>query len=351
MCKNPAMALHRVGVLALDGVVVLDLGVPAQVFGAARGTDRQARYEVLTCTPGGGPVATAAGFRVIPDHGLELLETVDTVIVVGIQGDHLPDRVLTHPDVLRALRAVHRQGRARLVSICTGAFVLAEAGVLDGRPATTHWAYADRFGARYPDVKLDPDVLFVDDGDLLTSAGVAAGIDLCLHIVRRDQGSDVANRAARRCVVAPWRDGGQAQFIERPVPTGPRGANKANKANGGDGDGGGHADGQTTAAARAWALEHLAEPLELRVLAEQARTSVRTFTRRFRQETGQSPGQWINQQRVQLARLLLEDTDLPIDQVASRCGFGTAVSLRQHLHGVVGVSPGAYRRMYRRPGQ
>jgi transcriptional regulator GlxA family with amidase domain len=257
---------------------------------------------------------------VTPEHGLDLLETVDTVIVPGISGGS--DGT---PQVRAALRAAHARG-TRIMSICTGAFVLAAAGLLDGRPATTHWAHAERFRRRYPRVKLDPDVLFVDDGDVLTSAGIAAGIDLCLHVIRRDHGSAAANRAARRCVVPPWRDGGQSQFIERPVPA--------------TGD-------ATTGPTRAWALDHLDRPLDLGTLAGHARMSLRTFTRRFREETGMSPGRWLVRQRVELARHLLEGTDLPIDRVAARAGFGTAASLRQHLHAAVGVSPAAYRRTFR----
>jgi len=213
-----------------------------------------------------------------------------------------------------------------VMSICTGAFVLAAAGLLDDRPATTHWAHVERFRTRYPRVKLDPDVLFVDDGDILTSAGVAAGIDLCLHVIRRDHGSEVANRAARRCVVPPWRDGGQSQFIERPVPA---------------------AGDATTGPTRAWALDRLDQPLDLDTLAGHARMSLRTFTRRFREETGMSPGRWLVRQRVELARRLLEGTDLPIERVAAQAGFGTAASLRQHLHAAVGVAPAAYRRTFR----
>jgi transcriptional regulator GlxA family with amidase domain len=212
------------------------------------------------------------------------------------------------------------------MSICTGAFVLAAAGLLDDRPATTHWAYEEQFRAHFPRVKLDPDVLFVDDGDVLTSAGVAAGLDLCLHVVRNDHGSAVANRAARRCVVPPWRDGGQSQFIERPVP---------------------EVGDTSTAHTRAWALARLDQPLDLEQLARHAGLSVRTFTRRFREETGVSPGRWLAGQRVEHARRLLETTDLPIEAVAGRAGFGTAASLRQHLQATIGVAPAAYRRTFR----
>jgi transcriptional regulator GlxA family with amidase domain len=306
---------HLVAVVALDRVNAFDLGVPSQVFSAARDHDGRRLYDVKVCTPGRAAVRTAAGFSVLPEHGLELLDQADTVVVPGV---YAPVDV----PVIEALRTAS----ARMMSICTGAFVLAEAGLLDDRPATTHWAYADEFRRRYPAVKLDPDVLFVDDGDVLTSAGVAAGMDLCLHVVRRDAGSEVANRAARRCVVAPWRDGGQSQFIERPLP---------------------QLGDTTTAGTRAWALDRLDRALSLEQMARHARTSVRTFTRRFREETGLSPGRWLLLQRVEHARRLLETTDLPIDRVAAQSGLGSAASLRQHLHAVVGVPPAAYRRAFR----
>lgn len=213
-----------------------------------------------------------------------------------------------------------------MVSICTGSYVLAAAGYLDGRPATTHWSSADHFQRTFPQVRVDPGVLFIDDGDVLTSAGVAAGIDLCLHLVRRDHGTAVANEIARRTVVPPHRDGGQAQYIHRPVPE-PQFA--------------------TTTGARAWALTRLDRPILLRDMAEHEAMSVRTFTRRFREEVGISPGQWLTRQRVERARHLLESTDLPIDQVARDAGFGTATSLRQHLQAALGVPPTAYRRTFR----
>jgi transcriptional regulator GlxA family with amidase domain len=215
-----------------------------------------------------------------------------------------------------------------MVSICTGSSVLAAAGLLDGRPATTHWRDVDVFRRLFPAVHLDPDVLFVDDGDVLTSAGVAAGIDLLLHLVRRDHGTAAANRVARRNVIAPWRDGGQSQFIERPVP---------------------EIGSAGTAATRAWALERLGEPLFLADLAAHARMSVRTFTRRFREETGLSASRWLVQQRVALARRLLEATDTPVEKVAADAGFGTTASMRAHLHAAIGVAPLAYRRTYRGP--
>jgi transcriptional regulator GlxA family with amidase domain len=328
--NNRAMAVtvtpHRIAVLALDHVVGLDLGTPAQVFGTARDADAEQLYAVSTCTAGGRPVRSTAGFQVLPDHGLELVASADTVIVPGIhEGAPLTDGTLD-PAVATALRAAHDRG-VRIMSICTGAFVLAAAGLLHGRRATTHWAYAEQFRRLHPDVDLDPDVLFVDDG-VLTSAGVAAGIDLCLHVIRTDHGSEVANRAARRCVVPPWRDGGQAQYIERPVP-------RASQAG--------------TAATREWARQRLHEPVALRDLAAHARMSVRTFTRHFRSETGLSPAQWLLQQRTDHARLLLETTDLTVDQIARQAGFGTTAALRQQLHQRIGVAPSTYRRTFRHP--
>jgi transcriptional regulator GlxA family with amidase domain len=314
---------HRVAVLALDRVMAFDLGVPTQVFFAARTPADEALYNVRVCTPDGEPVRSAAGFAVQPDHGLELLEWADTVVVPGI--DRRSSALLDAPAAVTAsLRAA--TSHARVMSICTGAFVLAAAGLLDDRPATTHWAYEELFRAHFPQVKLDPDVLFVDDGEVLTSAGVAAGIDLCLHVVRRDHGSQIANRAARRCVVPPWRDGGQSQFIERAVPS---------------------AGSASTAATRVWAVEQLHKGLDLDQLARHAGMSVRTFTRRFREETGLSPGRWLAVQRVEHARRLLETTDLPIDRVAAQAGFGTAASLRQHLQATIGVAPANYRRTFR----
>ncbi|GII64967.1 AraC family transcriptional regulator [Sphaerisporangium krabiense] len=313
---------HRVVVVALDDFATLDLGIPGQVFHIARRDDRRL-YEVVTCSPGGRPVRGPAGYRVLPDHDLSVLATADTVLVPGIHGGGPVNDGTIDPELRDALRDAAT--RSRMMSICTGAFVLAAAGLLDGRRATTHWREAPRFRALFPRVRLDPDVLFIDDGDLLTSAGVAAGIDLCLHVLRRDHGSEIANRVARRCVTPPWREGGQAQFIERPLP---------------------EPGGATTAPTRAWMLERLADPLDLAAQARHARMSVRTYTRRFREETGLSPARWLTLQRVEHARHLLESTALPVDQVATRAGFGTATSLRQHLHATVGVAPLTYRHTF-----
>lgn len=330
MCKDPAMTRrHRVAVLALDKVVAFDLGTPSQLFGAARTAGGEQLYEVLVATPGGAPVRSAAGFQVVAEHGLELLDRADTVVVPGIFDKRTFRDGTVAPDVRAALRTAADRG-VRIMSICTGAFVLAASGLLDGRPATTHWFHADKFRRLFPAVRLDPDVLFVDDGDVLTSAGVAAGVDLCLHVIRSDHGSTVANQAARRCVVPSWRAGGQSQFIPQPMSHSTSAAL-----------------GSSTAAAQAWALEHLDTPLDLRALAQRARMSIRTFTRRFREETGLSPAKWVALQRVEHARMLLETTDLAIDVVARSSGFGTGAALRQQLGKAVGVAPSAYRTTFR----
>ncbi len=326
MRKNRAMA-HSIAVLALDDVVAFDLGTPVQVFNAARHADKVRLYTTRVCSA--GPVRSTAGFTVTPDFGLDELATADTVIVPGVGGGGPVTDGTLPADVKAALLGAAERG-ARIVSICTGASVLAAAGLLDGRPAATHWAWGNRISRLYPQVKWNFDVLFVDDGDILTSAGVGAGVDLCLHIVRNDHGTEVANRAARRCVVPPFREGGQAQYIERPVPV---------------------AAGAGTEPTRAWALDRLAEPVSLEDMAAHARMSVRTFTRRFRDETGLSPRQWLLRQRVTHAQLLLESTDLAVDAVARRSGLGSATALRQHLQATIGVAPSAYRRTFRHPVQ
>ncbi|WP_367125115.1 GlxA family transcriptional regulator [Streptomyces phytohabitans] len=331
--RNADAPPHRVAVLVRDGVLPLELGLVHQLFGAAvapPGAPDAGRrlYAVVTCAPAPGEVRTDADFPVLVRHGPEALAEADTVLVPASHGPDEPDvRGGSDPRLAAALARV-RPG-TRTASICTGAFVLAAAGLLDGRRATTHWKSAARFRALFPDVRLDPDVLYTDDGDVLTSAGEAAGIDLCLHMIRRDHGAAVANDVARSTVVPPHRDGGQAQFIARPVPEPERRA--------------------STGAARAWALEHLERPLTLRELAEREAMSVRTFTRRFHEEVGVTPLRWLNRQRVERARQLLEETDLPVDRVAADAGFGTGASLRQHMRAALGVSPRAYRATFRGP--
>ncbi|MEU5954980.1 helix-turn-helix domain-containing protein [Streptomyces sp. NPDC047525] len=317
---------HRVVVLALDGVIPFELGIPQRIFGRARTADHELLYEVVTASvrpP--GPVRTDADFAILVENGPECLADADTVVVPASYelGPVYEEGRLT-ADLAAAL--AHIKPGTRLISICTGGYVLAAAGYLDGRTATTHWSSAEHFQRLFPRITVDPDVLFIDDGDVLTSAGVAAGLDLCLHVVRGDHGAAVANEVARRTVVPPHRDGGQAQYIQRPVP---------------------ELQLATTTSARAWALGHLHEPIQLRDMADQESMSVRTFTRRFREEAGVSPGQWLAQQRVERARHLLESSDLSVDQVARDAGFGTAQSMRAHLQAALGVTPTAYRRTFR----
>ncbi|QEU83081.1 helix-turn-helix domain-containing protein [Streptomyces subrutilus] len=325
---EPQRTPHRVVVLALAGLLPFELGIPHRIFGYAKDRTGRRFYETLTCGLAPGPVATDADFAVRVEHGPELLATADTVVVPA---SYELGPVHEHGRLTEELAAAlaHIRPGTRLVSICTGGYVLAAAGYLDGRPATTHWASAEHFQRLFPAVRVDPGVLYTDDGDVLTSAGVASGIDLCLHIVRRDHGAAVANDVARRTVVPPHREGGQAQFVERPVP---------------------HARQAGTATARAWVLDRLHEPLRLTDLARREAVSVRTFTRRFREESGVSPGQWLTGQRVERARELLERTDLPMEHVARESGFGTAQSLRKHVRAALGVSPTAYRRTFRAGG-
>ncbi|MEV0252778.1 helix-turn-helix domain-containing protein [Streptomyces sp. NPDC050732] len=320
---------HRVAVLVRDGVLPMELGLVHQLFGGARGPAGERLYEVRTCAvTGPGMIRTDADFPIGAPHGPEELARADTVIVPA---SHEEDESLT-PSALptQLARALENAaGAARLASICTGAFVLAAAGLLDGRRATTHWLSTDLFARRFPSVTVDPDVLYVDEGRILTSAGEAAGVDLCLHLIRGDHGAAVAADVARRTVVPPHREGGQAQYIQRPVTP---------------------AQSTSTGAARAWAQARLHEPLTLRQLADQASMSVRTFSRRFREETGLTPMQWLTQRRLDRARELLESTDHTVDRVATEAGFGTAASLRAHFVAGVGVAPATYRATFRGSG-
>lgn len=317
--------MHRVAVLLVEPVVGFDATIAPTLFGAAADAEGTPLYEVVTCGLSRTPVATTTGFAIVPAAGPEVLATADTVVVPGTR--YAPARAHGELDAdLAAALATIRPG-TRIVSICTGAFVLAAAGMLDDRPATTHWRFADDLRTLHPDVLLDENVLFVDDGDVLTSAGLAAGIDLCLHIIRGDHGAAVANEVARYCVVPPWREGGQAQFIERHVPAETQGHT-------------------STAATRQWALDHLDEPLSIEQLARHARMSERTFCRRFREETGQSPGGWVRLRRVERARELLETHDLPVDEVARRAGLGSGGNLRHHLRRGLGMSPSSYRKVF-----
>jgi AraC family transcriptional activator FtrA len=309
--KDPA----KIVALVFPGVVAFDLATPAQVFGHR--TERH-RYDFRVATPQPGEVPTSTGFSIVAAHGLEALGDAQTVIVPG----HWDADREWPPEALDALRAFD----GRVVSICTGAFVLAAAGLLDGRRATTHWYDAPRLAELHPEIDVDPKVLYVDEGRILTSAGVAAGIDLCLHLVRLDHGAHVANAVARRIVVAPHRSGGQAQFVDGPSPREERSA---------------------VAPTLDWALERLGEPLTVAAMARHALMSERSFARRFVAETGTTPLRWLIDQRVAHARRLLERTDDPIEEVAARCGFGTAVSLREHFGRALNTTPTAYRRAFR----
>lgn len=312
-----------VAVVAFDGISPFHLSVPCLVFGEDRTAEGMHRYRVLVCGVEAGPLRTSAGFSIDVRHGLRALQHAQTIVVPSWRDDLAP----VPPALLAALRAAHRRG-ARVVGLCLGAFVLAEAGLLDGRAATTHWALAAEFARRYPQVQLKPEVLYVEDGPVLTSAGTAAGIDCCLHLLRQQHGAEAANSAARRMVVAPHRQGGQAQYIQQPVAP--------------------SVHGDRLAPLLQWMGEHLHETHTLEALAERAVMSPRTFTRRFRQSTGTTVGQWLQNQRIALAQRLLESSDQSIEAVAIAAGFGSAVSLRQHFSASVGIAPSAYRRQFHR---
>jgi transcriptional regulator GlxA family with amidase domain len=321
---------HRVAVLVFDHLSPFEVSVPCEVWGLDRTDSGVPAAEVRVCTSDRPPLRTDVGFTLSPDHGLEALRWADTVVVPAAPKPLATgDTPGTAPDVLEALLQAHRRG-ARVASLCSGAFVLAEAGLLDGRRATTHWMFAGLFRARFPLVELDPSVLYVGGDGVFTSAGTAAGIDLCLHLVKLDHGAHVANTVARRMVVPPHRDGGQAQFIDAPMPAVPV--------------------GDPLAAVVAWAVAHLDRELTIDNLSRRAFMAPRTFARRFRATMGVTPLQWLLQQRVALAQRLLETTDLPVELVARRAGFGSTPSLRQHFGRIVGTSPQAYRRRFQRAG-
>ena len=311
------MSAHQVVALLPERVAAFELGIVVEVFGLDRPElDVPWWYELTLCTerPGVLP-ATAGGFAFVVEHGLAALEDADTIIVPSWNGE--PSAAV--------LDAVRRSG-ARLVSICSGVFLLAAAGRLAGREVATHWRYAERLAAGHPELTVNADVLYVDDEDVLTSAGSAAGIDLCLHLVRRDHGSAVANAVARRLVIPPHRDGGQAQLIDLPMAA--------------------HPDDDPIARVMAWALERLDQPLDLTVLAAQAYMSVRTFTRRFQRATGSTPGRWLIEQRVRASLALLESSDEPVETVAARVGFGSAATYRHHFTAIMRTTPTAYRRAF-----
>lgn len=311
-----------VAVLLFSGGPIFESSIPLSVFGVDRQDAGVPRYRLLVCGGEDGPLRTTGGLELTAPHGLEAISRAGTVVVPAW-------RSITSPppqDALDALRRAHEEG-ARIVGLCTGAFVLAAAGLLDGRPATTHWMYAPTLAKRYPSVHVDPRELFVDDGDVLTSAGTAAGIDLCLHIVRTDHGNEAAGALARRLVVPPRRSGGQERYLDRSLPE--------------------EIGADPLAEVVAWALEHLHEQFDVETLAARAYMSRRTFDRRFRSLTGSAPLQWLITQRVLQAQRLLETSDYSVDEVAGRCGFRSPVALRGHFRRQLGSSPAAYRAAYR----
>lgn len=308
--------LRNVAVLVLDGVEPFELGVLCEAFGSDRSDEGLPVLDFAVCGLQPGQVATGAGFTIEVEHGLERVAEADLVGVPAMnRGDFYPEPALT------ALRAAVDRG-ARVLSVCSGAFVLAAAGLLDGRRCTTHWRLADELAARYPAAKVDPDVLYVDEDPIITSAGTAAGLDACLHVWRKEYGAGVAAAVARRMVVPPHRDGGQAQFIEAPVRP---------------------AAAHTLAHVLEYMTAHLDEELTVESLARLANMSPRTFARRFRAETGSTPYDWLLGQRVSAAQLLLEQGDDTVDAVAAKSGFGTAAALRHHFTRRLGTTPQAYR--------
>ncbi|MET9361837.1 helix-turn-helix domain-containing protein [Streptomyces sp. NPDC006632] len=311
-----------VAVLLFSGGPIFESSIPLSVFGIDRQDAGVPRYRLLVCAGEEGPLRTTGGLELTAPYGLEAISRAGTVVVPAW-------RSITSPPpaaALEALRRAHEEG-ARIVGLCTGAFVLAAAGLLDGRPATTHWMYAPTLAKRYPSVHVDPRELFVDDGDVLTSAGTAAGIDLCLHIVRTDHGSEAAGALARRLVVPPRRSGGQERYLDRSLPE--------------------EIGSDPLAEVVAWALEHLHEQFDVETLAARAYMSRRTFDRRFRSLTGSAPLQWLITQRVLQAQRLLETSDYSVDEVAGRCGFRSPVALRGHFRRQLGSSPASYRAAYR----
>ncbi|MET7707458.1 helix-turn-helix domain-containing protein [Micromonospora sp. NPDC005413] len=313
--------MTTVALAATDGMLHFELALACEVFARDPSGQADPWYDLAVCGP--SPVRIGR-FLMEPDDGLDRLARADTVIIPAVE-DIDAD---VPPDLLDAVRAAHAAG-ARMVSLCTGAFVLAAAGVLDGLRATTHWAHTDALAARYPRVRVDPDVLYVDNGTVLASAGKAAAIDLCLHLIRRDHGSTVANAVARRLVVPPHRAGGQAQFVTTPVPA---------------------RDDHPLANLFPWTMERLDRPLTVEDLARQANMSSRNLARHFKSATGTTPLQWLSTQRIRRAQELLENTDDSIDVIAEAAGLGTATTLRRHFHRTVGVPPDAYRRTFRSGG-
>lgn len=313
-----------VAILAYDGLCTFEFGIAVEIFGLPRPEFDFPWYEHRIVAVDQGPMRAMGGIQVLADGGMELLADARTIIIPGWR-----DRSATVPaELIAALRQAHARG-ARLLSICSGVFVLAATGLLDGHGATTHWRYTSELAERFPGILVDPDVLYVDSGQLITSAGSAAGIDACLHLVARDFGTQVANSVARRLVMSPQRSGGQAQFIPTPVSPAPR---------------------NDLSRVMQWARERLHEPLEVRDLASEAAMSERTFLRRFTEASGQSPKTWLQHERLGRARELLESSDQNTEQIAERCGYRSVESFRVAFRTVVGVPPSVYRERFGRGG-
>ncbi|MGK5027620.1 GlxA family transcriptional regulator [Janthinobacterium sp. RB2R34] len=322
MLTLPRIRPLEVAVIAFDGITPFHLSVPCLVFGALLDEAEAPLFMVRVCAAAAAPLPTAAGFAIVPEHDLSLLDMADIVVMPSWHDD-----CRAAPDSLvMALQGAHRRG-ARMVGLCLGAFPLAQAGLLDGKRAATHWGMAAILAARHPQVMVEQEMLYVDDGGVLTSAGVAAGLDCCLYLLRQLAGAGLANKVARRLLVAPHRQGGQAQFIERPLPV-----------SGSEG---------RFAEVLAYVASHLGEVHSIDALAERAAMSRRNFTRHFRHATGTSFKQWLLGQRLAHAQGLLEKSAVAIDIVAQEAGFGTAMSLRQHFRASLQTSPSAYRKQFR----
>ncbi|MEU9172388.1 helix-turn-helix domain-containing protein [Streptomyces sp. NPDC048420] len=316
--------LKNVAAVVLDGVNPFELGVVCEVFGTDRSDDGLPVYDFAVASAEGPTLASRSGFSLHVEHGLERLESADLITVPACARYESRD---FPPELLQALRDAVDRG-TRVLSVCSGVFLLAAAGLLDGRRCAVHWKHVAELTRAYPRLTVEPDVLYVDEDPVITSAGTAAGIDACLHIVRKEQGTEVANKIARRMVVPPHRDGGQAQYIERPLP---------------------RSKCDTVGEVLVWMEGHLDEDVTVEQLAERALMSPRTFARRFQQETGTTPYRWILRQRVLLAQRLLEATDETVDAIAGRTGFGTAAALRHQFLRAVGTTPNAYRRTFQGP--
>lgn len=313
--------IRDVAVLVTEGVAPFELGVLCEVFGVDRTDDGLPAFDFAVCSPDGRPVTSSTGFDVAPRHGLERLASADLVAVPAMPRDAPSEQVL------QALRDTVERG-ARVMSVCSGAFVLGDAGLLDDRRCTTHWRYSAELAAAFPAAKVDCDVLYVEDGPILTSAGTAAGIDACLHLIREEYGARAATALARRMVVPPHRDGGQAQYVETPVAPAPA---------------------ESLQPLLEWLLGRLDEEHTVESLAARALLSPRTFARRFKDETGTTPYAWLSARRVELAARLLEETSEPVERIAVLAGFGGSAAMRHHFLQGRGTTPQAYRRVFRAP--